>query len=304
MYETTQLAHESAIRSMQWSHSGEWLVSGDHDGVIKYFDPTLNNVKEIAEAHPGSPLREISFCPTDAKFASCSDDASVKIWDFERASLDRLLSGTDVEGGKSHGWDVKTVQWHPEKALLASGSKDNVVKLWDPRQAKEICLLHLHKNTVTAIRWHPQGGCFASASRDQLVKLFDLRAMREMVAFKGHKRELSSLAWHPTHAELLASGAHDGSLFYWSTLHPHGPLGQSLGARGNAAHEQAVWSLAWHPLGHLLCSASNDHLLKFWVRNRPGDGRKREREEGDDDDDFEIEARLVSLATLAQQQGA
>ena len=25
------------------------------------------------------------------------------------------------------------------------------------------------------------------------------------------------------------------------------------------AHEGMVWSLAWHPLGHILCSGSNDH---------------------------------------------
>lgn len=25
------------------------------------------------------------------------------------------------------------------------------------------------------------------------------------------------------------------------------------------AHEGMIWSLAWHPLGHILCSGSNDH---------------------------------------------
>ena len=40
------------------------------------------------------------------------------------------------------------------------------------------------------------------------------------------------------------------------------------------AHDGMVWSLAWHPLGHLLCSGSNDHTSKFWARNRPGDKMK------------------------------
>ncbi len=38
-----------------------------------------------------------------------------------------------------------------------------------------------------------------------------------------------------------------------------------------AAHESIVWTLAWHPIGHILCSGSNDHTVKFWTRNRPGD---------------------------------
>ena len=37
------------------------------------------------------------------------------------------------------------------------------------------------------------------------------------------------------------------------------------------AHESIVWSLAWHPIGHILCSGSNDHTCKYWTRNRPGD---------------------------------
>lgn len=37
------------------------------------------------------------------------------------------------------------------------------------------------------------------------------------------------------------------------------------------AHESIVWTLAWHPIGHILCSGSNDHTVKFWTRNRPGD---------------------------------
>jgi len=303
-FETTQQAHEVAIRALIWSHTGDWLISADHDGIIKYWAPTLNNVKEIPDAHPGYPAREVSFAPTDAKFVSCSDDATVKVWDFERGELDVLLKGNDTDGQpKSHGWDVKTAQWHPDKSLIASGSKDNVIKLWDPRAGKEICILHLHKNTVTCLRWHPKGQFFASGSRDQLVKLFDLRAMREAAVFKGHKRELSSIAWHPSNDELLATGAQDGALLYWSALRPGAPLGQSVGARGQAAHEAAIWTMAWHPLGHQLCSGANDNLVKFWSRHRPGDGRKREREEGDETFDDEVEMRMLSLATMAANQG-
>ena len=131
-FETTQQAHEAAIRCMVYSHTGEWMVSADADGVIKYWAPSLHNVKEITEAHPQSGVREVSFCPTDLKFCSCADDATVKIWDFERGTLDRLLIGNDAESqsnSKSHGWDVKCAVWHPSKALIASGSKDNLIKV-------------------------------------------------------------------------------------------------------------------------------------------------------------------------------
>lgn len=286
-------SHDSAVRAMVWNSAGEWLISADNSGFVKYWQPTFNNVKEF-EAHPGAPVRELSFCPTDAKFVSCSDDATVKIWDFERGALERLLPGADQIEGKSHGWDVKTVQWHPELSLIASGSKDNCTKFWDPRAAREACTLHLHKNTVSVLRWHPKGNHLLTGARDQLVKLFDIRTMREAGAFKAHKREVTSLAWHPVHAELFASGANDGSLYYWSTLREAAPMGEALGARDFTAHQQAVWSLAWHPLGHLLVSGSNDTFVKFWSRARPGDRTKREREDADEEFD-ESEMRLQHL---------
>jgi polyadenylation factor subunit 2 len=127
-FETILQAHDNVIRSMTWSHNGNFLISGDHSGVMKIWQPSLNNLK-IIQGHK-EPVRQITFSPSDAKFASCSDDGSIKIWDFGEALEERVLSG--------HGWDVRTIHWHPFKSLLASGSKDNLVNLWDPRSGSNL----------------------------------------------------------------------------------------------------------------------------------------------------------------------
>ena len=36
----------------------------------------------------------ISFCPTDTKFATCSDDGTVRVWDFLHCNEERILRGT------------------------------------------------------------------------------------------------------------------------------------------------------------------------------------------------------------------
>ena len=58
------------------------------------------------------------------------------------------------------------------------------------------------------------------------------------------------------------------TIFFWSTI-TGSSLTQAHGAYGAAAHDKSVLSLAWHPLGHLLCSGAEDNTLKFWSRNRP-----------------------------------
>ena len=64
---------------------------------------------------------------------------------------------------------------------------------------------------------------------------------------------LSAIGWHPVHEGLFASGSADGALMFWMVGCDHEVGGMEQ------AHEGMVWSLAWHPLGHILASGSNDH---------------------------------------------
>lgn len=75
------------------------------------------------------------FSPTDTKFATCSDDGSIKIWSFADAVEEQTLKG--------HGWDVKSIDWHPTKCLIASGSRDNLAKLWDPKSGQMLFTLYV-----------------------------------------------------------------------------------------------------------------------------------------------------------------
>ncbi|KAI6675972.1 hypothetical protein NL676_036768 [Syzygium grande] len=171
---------------------------GDDGGSIKYWQNNMNNVKANKSAHKES-VRDLSFCRTDLKFCSCSDDTTVKVWDFARCQEERSLSG--------HGWDVKSVDWHPTKSLLVSGGKDNLVKLWDAKSGRELCSFHGHKNTVLCVKWNQNGNWVLTAAKDQIIKLYDIRAMKELESFRGHRKDVTALAWHPFHEEYFVSGS-------------------------------------------------------------------------------------------------
>ena len=97
------------------------------------------------------------------------------------------------------------------------------------------------------------------------------------------------MTWHPFHP-VLVSGGSEGAILHWdlsSSPVPPSPLTQSAShdvsaafspihsppprATLSQAHDSNVWALAFHSLGHLLVSASNDHTTRFWCRERPGD---------------------------------
>ncbi|KHJ48795.1 WD domain, G-beta repeat protein [Trichuris suis] len=256
-FETILQAHDSAVRAMIWSNNQQWMVTSDQDGYVKYWQANMNNVA-MFQAHREA-VRALSFAPSDLKFATGGDDSTSRIWDFKTLTEERVLRG--------HGSDVRAVDWHPSKGLLVTGSRDSQqpVKLWDPRTEACIRTLHFHKSGVTTVDFNANGNWLLTGSRDHLIKLIDIRSMDEIFTFKGHMKDVTSVAWHPIQEKVFVSGGADGSLIYWDTLSDH-ELTLIEGA-----HEQAIWALDWHPLGHILASGSNDNNTKFWTRNKPGD---------------------------------
>ena len=52
-------AHDSAVRTMEWSHNDTWLLSADHSGTVKYWQSNMNNVKTL-QAHT-DPVRGVGY---------------------------------------------------------------------------------------------------------------------------------------------------------------------------------------------------------------------------------------------------
>lgn len=281
-FETIMQAHDSAVRDVIYSHNNEWLLSADQEGYVKYWQTNFNLVNSI-KAHDAT-VRELAFAPTDAKFVTASDDHHLRIWDFATATEQSEMAG--------HHWDVKCVDWHPTKGLIVSGSKDHLVKLWDPRTGRCLTSLHGHKNTVAMTKFEPNNGVLlASCARDQTARVFDIRMMRDVFLLKGHNQEINSLVWHPIHSSMLTTAGGDGAMHHYLLDEQHPPQGtaatlspydaqnpaeapaQALypAHKTTYAHDFSIWSMDWHPLGHILASGSNDRATRFWTRPRPGD---------------------------------
>jgi len=198
-FETILQPHDTAIRALTLNHAGTYIASADQSGIVKYFQPNMNNL--TARPAHREAVRGLSFSPDDERFATASDDSTVRVWSFAESREERILTG--------HGWDIKCVEWHPTMGMLVSGSKDNLIKFWDPRTGTALMTLYvsriLHSEMTDSltrcpldinsrIRYkHSHGlhmGTYShNASRDQTVRVFDIPSMKEWVVLRGHKKK-------------------------------------------------------------------------------------------------------------------
>ncbi|KAJ0124802.1 hypothetical protein J7T55_006143 [Diaporthe amygdali] len=136
-----------------------------------------------------SPITCVAFHPVFSSLASGSEDATIKIWDWELGELERTVKGhtkavLDVDFGGPRGG-----------TLLASCSSDLTIKLWDPSdEYKNIRTLPGHDHSVSAVRFIPSGAAGApasgnllvSASRDHTLRIWDVSTGYCVRTLSGH----------------------------------------------------------------------------------------------------------------------
>jgi WD40 repeat protein len=93
--------------------------------VYRYWKPTFEPYRlglEGRQIHAEGGVTGIAWAPTDLKFASSSEDSSVRVWDMYDCKLHLQLPG--------HASDCTSVDWHGSLSLLASGSRDTLVRAY------------------------------------------------------------------------------------------------------------------------------------------------------------------------------
>ena len=254
---------EVPIRDMAWGHFGQLMMSADNNGRVHYYNASLQKAGAGVTAHDGS-CRGVSFSPSDAKFVSCGDDNTVKVWDVGASNEGKPAEVVYDE----HKLEVTGCAWHPNRALLLSCSKDLKAKLWDPRSPESVATVFAHKKHINCCGWSTGGNYFATGSKDLSAKVFDVRALGRDEAVQtltGHGGSVTCLGWHPMHDRLLTTGSFNGSMAYWTLGE-----GQGMHTGIDAAHRNNINFIKWHPAGHQLATASFEGALKLWTREQPG----------------------------------
>ncbi|EGZ27265.1 hypothetical protein PHYSODRAFT_553886 [Phytophthora sojae] len=163
-----------------------------------------------------SPITCVAFHPVFSVLVSGSEDASVKVWDFETGEYERTLKG--------HTNPVQAVAFNGSGSLLASTSTDLSIKIWDFSSDGDYeCLRTLrgHDHNVCGIVFGPDlaSDRLYSCSRDNTIKVWELSTGYCVNTLNaGHSDWVRDVAVSDD-GLYLASCGNDRSILFWDLQH-------------------------------------------------------------------------------------
>jgi WD40 repeat protein len=264
--------HSDSVTCVQFSSDGSRLASASLDRSIRIFD-----VKDVMRT-AGASLQSqggtrdddavvfgfsedavTDLCWShDANFiASCSSDASVRVWSARTGKQTMCVAGGTDYATKNTD-EVLSVAFSADASFVASACADGSARFFDVRSGAQLHVFNAHSDRVTCIRISPDGFLMASSSKDKLVKLWGVGSRLQLHVLYGHAEEVRCLAWSPD-SKLLASGSDDRLLHVWDAQ-----SGQCIQVL--KGHIGGIYAVAWSLKGELLASRWAHVTLQMFLK--------------------------------------
>jgi WD40 repeat protein/DNA-binding SARP family transcriptional activator len=259
----TLQGHTQWIWRLDASLNGKLLVSGSQDGTVRLWDLTPRSPSgpeaegpggaclTALEAHTGA-VYDVAMSPDARRFASVSQDGTVKLWEAPSGRLVTVMQG--------YARGVWGLAWDGTGRLLASGIQDGTVNLWDVTQEEPggalRGALHGHTAMVFGTALSGDGQLLATGSQDDTLRFWNVADGVCLKTLQAHGGGVIDVVLSPD-GRLLANSSQDGLIKLWDV--PSGDLLTTL-----QAHTDFIFSLALSGDGQLLVSASQDRTVKLW----------------------------------------
>jgi len=132
----------------------------------------------VLTGHRGEITRVI-FHPFYQLVATASNDATIKIWDWETGEFERTLKG--------HTRVVNDIDFDSKGNLLVSCSADLFIKIWDTQNEwKNTKTMPGHDHNVSSVRFMPGDSFIVSAGRDRTIRVWDIALGHQVRLISGH----------------------------------------------------------------------------------------------------------------------
>ncbi|SCU77812.1 LADA_0A02344g1_1 [Lachancea dasiensis] len=221
--------HENEVKSVAWSHAGEFLASCSRDKSVWIWEADEMGEEyeclSVLQEH-SQDVKHVAWHPSMNLLASSSYDDTIRLW---REDSDDWECVTVLNGHEGTVW-CSAFETSESQLRLVSCSDDATVRVWkyveegddgEDIWTLEAVLPRIHSRAVYSVSWSP-GGFIASVGSDGLLVVYKETELGtwEVVAEKEEAHgvfEINTVKWaNVNNKELLLTGGDDGNANVWS----------------------------------------------------------------------------------------
>ena len=245
----------SPILTIAITPSGEKVVSGSSDGIVRIWDLTSGRLVRALEGHAGRVI-DVAIAPDGQRVVSTSWDKTIKIWDLQLGCVQRSLrEDTNI---------TNVVVVTPDGHQIISGSTDGSINIWDLYTGSLLNSLGERSTgeaTVAQMVAAPEaiavsfdGHYAVSSSQGEVIKIWDLYTKRLLrsVENAGHPIAITP------NGQRFISASRGGNIKIWGLQN-----GQQLHSIDDP--DLLTWtSIAITPDGQQFISGCVEGTIKIW----------------------------------------
>ncbi len=237
------VGHTDAIKTVAFSHSGQQIVSGSIDKLVKVWSPTDKKAIKTLNAHTEG-VNKVAFSKTDKYIISAGYDNKMFIWDWTKNKVIKELNVNHTHFSINNQdvlayvdsacaltlFDLKTFSeikvlghfcgvplFSPQKNIIAV--KDSIFTFIDLNSNSVLSTLDIRKENstsgVSTFKFTPDGQYLIAGIDGGDIEIWDWQKKQIIQTLQGHiMNSVDDLAFDKTNQLISASG--DGSLKYWN----------------------------------------------------------------------------------------
>gem|GEM_PF-2014986 len=234
------------ILSLALSPDGSILAIGGKYGRLSLVDAVTGKMLADLKGHVDD-VTTVGFTPDGTRFATGSDDRTVRVWDVKTRQQHRA---------KTWQGKIQSVGFSPNGRVLASAGKEDNIRFIDLAKDKELRPLRHEQGSISAVAFLPGGRFFVSIGHNVPIRIWDLTNYSVALQVPTQAQRVSDLAVSPNGRAMAFSGE-DQVIRVHAT-----ETGREL--RILECPGQNVSALAFSPDGRRLASGGKDRIIRVW----------------------------------------
>lgn len=199
------------VRAGRFIARKNWIIVGADDFQVRVYNYNTGEKVAQFEAHPDY-IRSIAVHPSRPLVLTCSDDYTIKMWDWEQ-------NWKLIQTFEGHQHYVMSVAFNPKDSnTFASACLDKTVKIWSlGSKTPNFTLEAPDSKGFNYVDYYPHGDkpYIITSSDDRTVRVWDYQTKACVAVLEDHLSNVSFAIFHPE-LPLIISGSEDATIKIWN----------------------------------------------------------------------------------------